>query len=263
LPPHGRPPFRLLAISNLAATPSAASLAAAAAWFTALARAGVDAVQLREKHLDDRPLLDLARAARSALGTLGTLGAPGGFSAPADPSTPGATAGTPAVPAGPAGAPGQPPSSAAPPLLLINGRADVALAAGADGVHLPADGLPVGPLRARLGPGLLLGVSTHTLAEVESARRYGADYVVFGPVWESPGKTTAAPPAGLGALAEAAASGIPVYALGGVTLDRLAEVAATGSAGAAAIRLFQGETPLEQIVEAARAAFRRPRREPH
>ncbi len=225
-----RPSFRLLAISHLAigrlggspagapaGSPAAALLAAATYWFAALARAGVGAVQLREKELDDRVLLALARAARAAL---------------AGPST----------------------------RLLVNGRADVALAAGADGVHLPADGLPTAPLRALLGPGMLLGVSTHSLAEVEQARRDGADYVVFGPVWETPGKS-AAPPAGLAALEAAAAVGIPVYALGGVTLDRFAAVAAAGAAGAAAIRLFQGETPLEQIVEAARAAFRQPRRD--
>jgi thiamine-phosphate pyrophosphorylase len=228
LPPlDRRPPFRLLAISHLAlgrhlgaspAASSAASLAAAISWFAALARAGVDAVQLREKEIDDRALLALARAARAALDGHSTR-------------------------------------------LLVNGRADVALAAGADGVHLPADGLPAAPLRSLLSPGMLLGVSTHSLAEVEQARRDGADYVVFGPVWETPGKTAAAAPPGLAALAAAAAVGIPVYALGGVTLDRFAAVAAAGAAGAAAIRLFQGETPLEQIVEAARAAFRQPRRD--
>jgi thiamine-phosphate pyrophosphorylase len=222
-PPHTRPPFRLLAISSLAAVrPStpAASLAAAGAWFAALAQAGVDAVQLREKALADRPLLALAQAARAALGR----------------ST----------------------------CLLVNGRADIALAAGADGVHLPADGLPAAALRARLGSRhLLVGVSTHSLAEVEQAQRDGADYVVFGPVWATPGKAAAERAAGPAALARAAAGGIPVYALGGVTLDRLAEAAAAGAAGAAAIRLFQGDTPLEQVVEAARAAFPQPRREPH
>lgn len=144
----------------------------------------------------------------------------------------------------------------APTRLLVNGRADVALAAGADGVHLPADGVPAAALRDRLGGRLgLVGVSTHRIEEVERARRDGADYVVFGPVWETPGKPAAHAPAGVAALARAAALGIPVYALGGVTLVRLAAAAAAGAAGVAAIRLFQGATPLAEVVETARALF--------
>ncbi|MBV8203272.1 MAG: thiamine phosphate synthase [Acidobacteria bacterium] len=194
-------PFRLLAISQLdrpgagAAAGAAAGTSDAAAWFAALAAAGVDAVQLREKRLDDLALYELARLARAAL----------------------------------------PP----PALLLVNGRADVALAAGADGVHLPADGVPAGALRARFGGSLLIGVSTHRLEEVEQARRAGADYVLFGPVYPMPAASGHGPPVGLAALARAATLGIPVYALGGVTLERFAAVAAAGAAGVAGIRLFQ------------------------
>ena len=192
-----RAPFRLLAISQLATLPGAGGRGdAALGWFTALAAAGVDALQLREKHLDDLSLCQLARSARAAF----------------------------------------PP----PAVLLVNGRADVALAAGADGVHLPADGVPAGAARARFGSGLLIGVSTHRFAEVERARRDGADYVVFGPVYPTPAKAGYGAPAGTRALARAAALGIPVYALGGVTLERFAEVAAAGAAGVAGIRLFQG-----------------------
>ena len=137
--------------------------------------------------------------------------------------------------------------------LLVNGRADVAVAAGADGVHLPADGVPVAPLRRRFG-GLLLGRSTHHLEEVEDARRSGADYVTFGPVYPTPGK---GPPTGLAALAAAAGIGIPVFALGGVEPDRFPEVAAAGAHGAAGIRMFVAPAAAAVAVVAAREAFRR------
>jgi thiamine-phosphate pyrophosphorylase len=204
-PPRG--PFRLLAISQLGTAESGA-----ASWFGALAAAGVDGVQLREKHLDDRALHELALQARAAL---------------------------------------------PPPIrLLVNGRADVALAAGADGVHLPADGLPAAALRARFGGDLLIGVSTHRLEEVTAARLAGADYVVFGPVYETPAKAGHGAPVGPDLLARAAAQGIPVYALGGVTLERFGEVAAAGAAGVAAVRLFQRPDELKRVVETARERFR-------
>lgn len=137
--------------------------------------------------------------------------------------------------------------------LLVNGRADVALAAGADGVHLPSNGVPAAALRRRFGPGLLLGVSTHRVEEVERARDEGADYAVFGPVWETPGK---GPATGVEELARAAASGLPVYALGGVTIERFGEVAATGAAGVAAIRLFQRPAKFHEIRQAVEAVRR-------
>lgn len=145
-----------------------------------------------------------------------------------------------------------------PPLcLLVNGRLDLALAAGADGAHLPADGVPLAALRARFGPGVLLGRSTHRLEEVAEARRDGADYVTFGPVYPTPGKERHGPPPGLAGLRRAAALGIPVYALGGVTIERLGDVAAAGAAGAAGIRIFQ-TSDLPALVRAAAAAFQRP-----
>ena len=136
--------------------------------------------------------------------------------------------------------------------LLVNGRVDVALAAGADGVHLPSDGLPVAALRARFGPGALIGRSTHRLEEVERARDEGADYVTFGPVYPLAGKAL---PVGLGELERAAAAGVPVYALGGVTLERFGELAGAGAAGIAAIRLFQRISQLAQVARAARELF--------
>jgi thiamine-phosphate pyrophosphorylase len=136
--------------------------------------------------------------------------------------------------------------------LLVNGRLDLALAAGADGVHLPSDGLPVAALRRRFGREVLIGVSTHRVEEVAEAKREGADYATFGPVWETPGKGGGV---GVRELARAAAAGLPVLALGGVTIERFGEVASAGAAGVAAIRLFQRPPELRAAAEAARRSF--------
>lgn len=114
-----------------------------------------------------------------------------------------------------------------PAKILINSRADVALATGADGVHLPADA-PQQTLN-----GLMVARSCHTLDEI---KRTNASFVTFGPVFESPGK---APPLGLDALRAACQLGKPVYALGGVTWDNAAQCMSAGAEGIAGIRLFQ------------------------
>ena len=147
--------------------------------------------------------------------------------------------------------------SALPPKvrLLVNGRLDIALAAGADGAHLPADGVPISALRQRFGPRVLLGRSTHNLEEIERARSEGADYVTFGPVYETPSKAAFGPPLGLESLKRATELGIPVYALGGITLSAFGEVAAAGAAGVAGIRLFQDPASLRQAVQSAREHF--------
>jgi thiamine-phosphate pyrophosphorylase len=145
-----------------------------------------------------------------------------------------------------------------PARVLVNGRLDVALAAGADGVHLPSDGVPVSALRARFGPSVLIGRSAHRVEEVERARDEGADYVTFGPVYATPSKAPGkGPPVGLAELERAVASagGLPVYALGGVTLPRFGELARAGAAGAAAIRLFQKVPDLTEVAQAARKYF--------
>lgn len=119
--------------------------------------------------------------------------------------------------------------------LLINGRADIALAAGADGVHLPADGVPAAELRRAFPPGMIVGVSTHTLKEAIAAREAGADLVTFGPVFSSPGKGEGI---GLRCLAEVCErlAPFPVIALGGVDEHKAAAVIENGAAGFAAIR---------------------------
>ena len=142
--------------------------------------------------------------------------------------------------------------------LTINGRADVALAAGAEGVHLPAAGLPIAPLRERFGPDLLIGRSAHSPAQVAAARAAGADYALFGPVYPTPDKARFGPPRGLAELAAAARLGLPVIAIGGVTVERFPELAAAGAAGAAGIRLLPRSAHLSAVALAARAAFGSP-----
>jgi thiamine-phosphate pyrophosphorylase len=120
--------------------------------------------------------------------------------------------------------------------LLVNDRIDVALAAAADGAHLGQQGIPAAVARRLLGPGRLLGVSTHSAAEVTMAATAGADYVVFGPIYFTPSKADFGPPLGLGSLtAVAAQAPVPILAIGGVTADRVAGLRRSGAAGVAVI----------------------------
>jgi thiamine-phosphate pyrophosphorylase len=117
--------------------------------------------------------------------------------------------------------------------VLVNDRLDIALAAGVDGVHLPSNGLPAARVRPLVK---LLGVSVHTLEEAFAAEAAGADFIVFGPIFETPGKHAV----GLEPLRKvAAAIKIPVLAIGGLTLDNSPSVLAAGASGIAGIRLFQ------------------------
>lgn len=113
--------------------------------------------------------------------------------------------------------------------LLINDRIDVALAVEADGVHLGGQSLSIDAARRILGDRLLVGASTHRIEEILFAAAAGADYVTFGPVYETPSKLTYGTPVGLPALERACAiSPVPVFALGGVTPERLPELHAAG-----------------------------------
>ena len=134
--------------------------------------------------------------------------------------------------------------------VLVNDRADVARAAGCDGVHLSTRSLEAGAVRRAFGEEFLIGVSTHTLAEARAARDGGADFTVFGPVFDTPSKRAYGPPAGLEALAEAARelSPFPVVALGGVSEGNAAEVLGAGAAGVAGIRLFADGQSLARTV---------------
>jgi thiamine-phosphate pyrophosphorylase len=140
--------------------------------------------------------------------------------------------------------------------LIVNRALDVARVVGADGAHLGKDGPTIERAREALGAGATIGYSAHDPAEAQAAFEAGADYVVFGPVFPTPGKPGHAG-VGLAALAEVArrAPG-PVLAVGGIGLDNIASIAATGAAGAAAIRaIFAAEDPREAAAESI-ARFR-------
>jgi thiamine-phosphate pyrophosphorylase len=123
-------------------------------------------------------------------------------------------------------------------LLLVNERVDVALACGADGVHLPVTA--IGPAQARrlLGPAALIGVSCHSAAEVARALAGGAGYASFGPVWATPSKARHGSPVGLEALRQACRLGLPLVALGGVEPASAPLARQAGAAGVAAIRAW-------------------------
>jgi thiamine-phosphate pyrophosphorylase len=181
----------------------------------ACAAAGVDLIQLREKDLGGRELESLAR---KALATL---------------------------------------SGGSPARLLINSRSDVALACGAHGVHLPAGDLLASDVRMvwnRAGrPAPLIGVSVHSLDEAALAEAHGADFAVFGPVFEKSGQPH---PQGLEHLRQACrrsdrAASMPLLALGGVSRDNAEQCLEAGASGVAGIRLFQ-ENEVGPLVERLR-----------
>jgi thiamine-phosphate pyrophosphorylase len=138
--------------------------------------------------------------------------------------------------------------------VLVNGRPDVARAAGAHGVQLPADGLPVAAVRAAF-PELLVGASCHSAADARAAAAEGASFVVVGPVFATPGKESRA----LGADALSAivlAAGVPVFAIGGIDGATSAAARTAGARGVAAIRPFLGDAP-GAAVDALRGGPRR------
>ncbi|MGD2135170.1 MAG: thiamine phosphate synthase [Gemmatimonadales bacterium] len=116
--------------------------------------------------------------------------------------------------------------------VFVNDRADVACAVGAAGLHLPAAGLPVPEARRITGEHLLVGRSTHTPTEARDTAGQGADYVFLGPVWQTTSHPDR-PALGLDAIASAAPA--RVVAIGGVTPERVADCAARGAYGVAAI----------------------------
>ena len=146
--------------------------------------------------------------------------------------------------------------------VLVNDRLDVALACGAHGVHLRADSIVPGAARTMAPPGFLIGCSVHTAREAVRASA-AADYLIAGTVFPTPSKPAAGPWLGVeGLRAIAAATTVPVLAIGGVTLERLDAIAAAGAGGIAGIGLFCTREALGSINESMRFRFDRLRPAP-
>ncbi len=125
--------------------------------------------------------------------------------------------------------------------LLINDRIDVALALDADGVHLPGHSFPAESARKIVGPKMLIGASVHNVTEAEEAEAGGADFIVFGPIFETPSKRPYGPPQGLDALrAVRQTVSLPLFAIGGITPGRVRAVKEAGADGVAAISALLG-----------------------
>jgi thiamine-phosphate pyrophosphorylase len=138
-------------------------------------------------------------------------------------------------------------------IFIVNDRLDLALAAGADGAHVGQDDLPAEAARRLLGPGKILGVSTHDRAQAEAACGAGADYIGFGPMFPTGTKDTGYTPRGLGGLREVrAAVPLPILAIGGMSLEGVADVIAAGATAAAVISAIVAAPD----IAAATAAFR-------
>jgi thiamine-phosphate pyrophosphorylase len=182
--------------------------------------AGIDWIQIREKDLPARELLGVARDAVKVAAASRRVN---------------------------------------PTRIIVNDRLDVAVAAGAAGVHLGESSLPVAVASAwRREVDLrefLIGASCHSAEAVRAAERDGADYVIFGPVFSTPGKKKFGAPQGINRLAEASKGvRIPVLAIGGVTPENAGDCIAAGAAGIAAIRMFSEARDLAALVRRLRSA---------
>jgi thiamine-phosphate pyrophosphorylase len=134
-------------------------------------------------------------------------------------------------------------------LFILNDRADIALAAGADGVHVGQDDFPVELARCVVGPGRLVGFSTHELGQVREADRSSADYIAFGPVFETRSKAKPDPVVGLeGVRAARQATAKPLVAIGGITVENARSVI---EAGADAVAVIRGLVAVDDIARRA------------
>jgi thiamine-phosphate pyrophosphorylase len=132
--------------------------------------------------------------------------------------------------------------------ILVNGRADIALAAGAHGVHLPSTGLQVRDIRKWLPENFLIGTSVHTIGEIRRASAQGADYFLMGHIFPTKSKEAYGSPVGLDALRKACATATaPVLGLGGISPERIHSVLDAGAAGIAGITLFQNKKDFSRL----------------
>lgn len=134
--------------------------------------------------------------------------------------------------------------------ILVNDRVDLALLSGAAGVHIGQNDLAPFSARQLLGPGRHVGYSTHTAAQVEAASSEPVTYIAIGPVFGTRTKATGYEPVGLGLVATAArlSRGVPVVAIGGITLDTAPDVIAAGARGVAVISdLLAGGDPRARV----------------
>jgi thiamine-phosphate pyrophosphorylase len=185
------------------------------------AECGVDFIQLREKDLSTH---ELELLARDAMGVIGDNSPPFGTSGPI------ATR------------------------LLINSRTDVAIGCGAEGVHLRSDDVSPGIVRETWRHSLMPGrasaivtIACHTVSEVRVAAEKGADFALFGPIFEKREARSPVPLAGLSLLKDACQQDISIIALGGITLENARTCLGAGATGIAGIRIFQ-ENKISQVV---------------
>jgi thiamine-phosphate pyrophosphorylase len=134
--------------------------------------------------------------------------------------------------------------------LFINDRADIALAVGADGVHLGQNNIPAHAVRKISGNKLLIGVSTHGIDEATEAEKDGADFITLGPIYRTPSKTKYGKPIGIKTLKEVRANvSIPIFAIGGIKLDKVKEVTETGAEGVALISAILTAENIKETTE--------------
>lgn len=140
--------------------------------------------------------------------------------------------------------------------LIINDRVDVALASGADGVHVGQSDMPLEDARRLLGPDAIVGVSIRSLDELRSAERGGATYLAANGVWATPTKTDFGEPLGLEGLSElVSATKLPMVAIGGIQVSNAREIARAGAAGIAVVSAVMRADDPSAACRQLRAAF--------
>jgi thiamine-phosphate diphosphorylase len=139
--------------------------------------------------------------------------------------------------------------------LLVNDRFDIALAAGADGVQLTSISMSADTVRQTCGSQFVIGVSTHSCTEAQAARERHADFVLFGPVFETESKRTLGAPQGLTKLREVTheLNDFPVIAIGGISIDNAAECFEAGAIGIAGITMLSEPATISSVVNSIRS----------